>query len=62
LGQPAHLGDGRVGVAPPAGAQRGVGNMRKRAQQLGGTLDLASDMHGTRVTLRVAAPPTLAPS
>ena len=48
--------------AAPAGAQRGLANMRLRAQQLGGSLDLASDAGGTRLSLRVPVPPGVAPA
>jgi signal transduction histidine kinase len=53
------VGDDGRGIAPPAGAQappsaqRGIAGKRTRARQLGGSLDLASDAHGTTVTLRV---------
>jgi signal transduction histidine kinase len=57
------VGDDGRGIAPPAGAQappsaqRGIAGMRTRARQLGGSLDLASDAHGTTVTLRVPFDP-----
>lgn len=48
----------------PAPARRGLGNMRMRAQQLHGTLDIAGRGEGTRLTLRVplAVPPPAASS
>jgi len=47
------IDDGR-GSFEPAGANgRGMHNMRARALQLGGALELQSDAHGTRVLLRV---------
>ncbi|MDB5859712.1 MAG: hypothetical protein JWQ76_3401 [Ramlibacter sp.] len=52
--------DGR-GIAVPAGmpvppsAQRGIQGMRMRARQLGGSLELASDVEGTTLTLRMHA-------
>ena len=47
------IDDGR-GSYEPAGANgRGMHNMRARALQLGGALELQSDAHGTRVLLRV---------
>jgi signal transduction histidine kinase len=44
--------DGR-GVAPPGEGGRGTSNMRSRAQQLGGQLDVRSGPRGTCVDLRV---------
>jgi signal transduction histidine kinase len=43
----------------PSGAQRGMQNMRVRALQLGGTLEVAATGHGTRLLLRV---PTIQPA
>lgn len=50
--------DDGLGIAKGAGgpAHRGLKNMRLRAQQLHGTLDIASDATGTRLTLRVPLP------
>jgi signal transduction histidine kinase len=53
------VADNGRGLAPasgrsaPAPARRGLGNMRLRAQQLHGTLDVADTGEGTRLTLRV---------
>ena len=54
--------DNGSGIAPasahPANSHvsRGLDNMRKRAQQLGGTLHVSSNDGGTLLTLRVPAP------
>lgn len=45
--------DGR-GFAPAAGTGRGLANMRRRAEALGGRLELHSDASGTRVRLSLA--------
>ncbi|APW37292.1 hypothetical protein RD110_08875 [Rhodoferax koreense] len=51
------VADDGVGHArPEQGAGRGIGNMRARARQLGGDLDLRSGAGGTRVLLRLPVP------
>lgn len=45
--------DNGVGTQAPPGAGHGVGNMRVRAEKLGGRLDVAPAQPGTRVTVQV---------
>jgi signal transduction histidine kinase len=45
--------DGRGGVEPAGANGRGMHNMRSRARQLGGILELQSNAQGTRVLLQV---------
>lgn len=45
--------DNGVGASPGAGGGHGVGNMRVRAEQLGGRLDVQNGEPGTRVTVHV---------
>lgn len=45
--------DNGVGAPPQQGAGHGVGNMRVRAEQLGGQLDVVAAQPGTRVTVHV---------
>jgi signal transduction histidine kinase len=51
-GTGADLSNGKTG--------RGIGNMRARALQLGGELDVRSRPDGTRVVLRLPVPPSVA--
>lgn len=48
--------DGR-GLPPAPGPGRGLANMRRRAQMLGGSLALTSSPHGTTVELRLPVAP-----
>jgi signal transduction histidine kinase len=45
--------DNGVGASADAGGGHGVGNMRTRAEQLGGHLDVQNGQPGTRVTVHV---------
>jgi signal transduction histidine kinase len=45
--------DGPRGAAPVTGTGHGLRNMRSRAEQLGGTLEVSGEADGTRVALHV---------
>jgi two-component system sensor histidine kinase UhpB len=45
------VGDDGHGIAPDAPRGRGLANLRRRAAQLGGTIEIRADREGTVVRL-----------